>query len=289
MTRRLLFAFVAVLFAVVRLPAQAPELTVMAFNIRYAHTTPPNLWPDRREAVRRVILDSGADIIGMQEALWRQVADIDEDLPDDFEWIGEGRDGGSRGEYMAVFYKASRFEPIEYDHFWLSANPGIVGSRVDGACCPRMVTWVRFRDIPSGQEFYFVNTHFDNQSQAARELGSALLLERVSRFDRGLPVIVTGDFNAAALRNPVYDALVTSGAFSDTWTVTEEAEPTFGTGHGFRGPEASAGGARIDWILSRGPVEALDTEIRVDNLNGQYPSDHFPVTARVRLIPRPAR
>src|SRR5690606_23754044 len=34
--------------------AQAQDLRVMAFNIRYAHTTPPNLWDDRRAAVRQV-------------------------------------------------------------------------------------------------------------------------------------------------------------------------------------------------------------------------------------------
>ncbi|MQA91576.1 MAG: endonuclease [Gemmatimonas sp.] len=256
----------------------------MAFNIRYAHTTPPNLWPDRRAAVRQVILESGADIVGMQEALWQQVTDIDRDLPDDFEWIGLGREGGSRGEYMAVFFRASRFEPVEYDHFWLSESPATIGSHSWGNNLPRMVTWVRFRDRSTEREFYFVNTHFDHESQPSRERSAELLLERVADFDPSLPVIATGDFNSAANRNPVYGMLVAPDAFRDTWTETNEDEPPFGTGHGFRGPEASAGGDRIDWILVRGPVEALASEIRVDHLNGQYPSDHFPVTARVRLL-----
>lgn len=282
MTRRFLLALIALLLGAPQLVAQAPEFTVMAFNIRYAHTTPPNLWPDRREAVKQVILDSGSDIIGTQEALWRQVADIDRDLPEDFEWIGLGREGGSGGEYMAVFYRASRFEAVEYDHFWLSDTPATMGSRSWGNTLPRMVTWARFRDLPSGQEFYFVNTHFDHQSQPSRERSAQLLLERVAEFDPELPVIVAGDFNAEALQNPVYLALVAPGAFQDTWTATNEAEPAFGTSHGFRGP--TAGGRRIDWILTRGPVETLASEIRLDHLNGQYPSDHFPVTARVRLL-----
>ena len=42
--------------------AQQTDLNVMAFNIRYAHTTPPNLWSDRRAAVRQVIVDSTGDV-----------------------------------------------------------------------------------------------------------------------------------------------------------------------------------------------------------------------------------
>lgn len=108
--------------------AQANDLRVMAFNIRYAHTTPPNLWEDRRQAVRDVIVESGADIVGVQEGLYRQVVDMNADLPD-FTWIGLGREGGSRGEFMAVFYRPIRLVPIEFDHFWLSDTPDRIGSR----------------------------------------------------------------------------------------------------------------------------------------------------------------
>src|SRR5690606_41344847 len=81
------------------------ELKVMTFNIRYAHTNPPNLWPDRRAAVREVIVESGADLVGTQEGLYQQIVDMDRDLPD-FEWIGVGREGGSQGAVMGSFYRA---------------------------------------------------------------------------------------------------------------------------------------------------------------------------------------
>ena len=283
MTRRFLVTLIGLLLGTPQLSAQAgaPEINVMTFNIRYAHTTPPNLWPDRRELVSRVVVDTDTDIVGMQEVLWQQLKDIDTDLPDDYKWIGLGREGGSRGEFMAVFYKSSRFDPIEYDHFWLSDTPMVVGSEVEGACCPRMITWIRFRDLPSGREFYFVNTHLDNSSQPARDLGARLLIEGVAKFDPTLPVIVTGDFNSAAASSPVYQMLVTNGPFRDTWTETHEGEPPIGTSSRFQGPQP--GGRRIDWILTVGAVQPLATEIRTDNENGQYPSDHFPVTARVEL------
>ena len=262
--------------------AQEHDLRVMAFNIRYAHTTPPNLWEDRRAAVRQVIVDSGADIIGTQEGLYRQIVDMDADLPE-FDWIGLGREGGSHGEFMAIFYRPERFEPLEFDHFWLSDTPDRIGSSSWGNQIPRMVTWVRFLDRQSEREFYFVNTHFDHQSQPAREQSATLLLERVADFDPELPIILTGDFNANAPDNPAYRALTAGDAFSDTWVEQHEAEPEFGTYHDFQGMENAAGRARIDWVLTRGPVETIEADIVTSSLDGQYPSDHFPVTARLRF------
>ena len=61
------------------------------------------------------------------------------------------------------------------------------------------------------------------------------------------------------------------------------AEPEIGTFHGFEGVEAAAGRARIDWILTRGAVETIESEIITTEVNGQYPSDHFPVTATLRF------
>lgn len=270
------------LLCVSPLTAQDADLSVMTFNIRYAHTTPPNLWPDRRAAVAEIIHADLPDVIGTQEGLYSQIADMATDLPE-YEWLGLGREGGSRGEYMAIFYRANRLVPIEYDHFWLSDTPATIGSHSWGNSLPRMVTWVRFRDRSTNREFYFVNTHFDHQSQPARERSAQLLLERVAAFDSALPVIVTGDFNSAAAQNPVYHLLTAPGTFSDSWAETHEAEPEIGTYHDFQGLASARGNGRIDWILTRGPIEALDTVILTDSYNGQFPSDHFPVISRMRF------
>ena len=69
----------------------------------------------------------------------------------------------------------------------------------------RVVAWVRFSDLSDGgREFYVRNTNLDHVSQYARERSADLLSETNARFDRSLPVVVTGDFNAAAHDNPVY-------------------------------------------------------------------------------------
>jgi endonuclease/exonuclease/phosphatase family metal-dependent hydrolase len=257
-------------------------LDLMTFNLRYAHEEPPDLWPDRRPVVRWVIERWAPDIVGTQEGLYQQLVDMEADLPD-YRWVGLGREGGSHGEFMAVFYRKERFTSLEFDHFWLSVTPRVIGSRSWGNRVRRMVTWVRFRDERDGGEFYLVNTHLDHEVQYSRERSAELIVRTVRDFDPALPVVLLGDFNAPAGSNPVYDLLTGPGGFTDTWCALGLEEPPFGTYHAFRGPAGAEGHGRIDWVLTRGAVEPLAAALVTDEHYGQYPSDHFPVTARVRV------
>lgn len=253
----------------------------MTFNIRYAHTEPPDLWHDRLPVISEMIERRRPDIIGTQEGLYHQIRDLETRLPA-YDWIGTGRDGGSRGEFMAVFYRKDRLEPLDYDNYWLSDSPELAGSRTWGNNYPRMVTSVRFRDRVRGGEFTLVNTHFDHEVQHSRERSAALILERLAPIAKAMPVILVGDFNAGAGENPVYSLLTGPGGFTDSW-VTVGNPDTLGTFHGFKGAAAAIGQRRIDWILLRGPAAVVSSEIVTDTRGAQLPSDHFPVVARVRL------
>jgi endonuclease/exonuclease/phosphatase family metal-dependent hydrolase len=258
--------------------ASTAGLVVMTYNLRYASNTPPNDWPARRPLVREVIAQSNPDVIGTQEGVYSQLRDLAQDLPG-YDWIGLGREGGSRGEFMAVYYRRDRLEPLAYDHFWLSDTPDMVGSATWGNRYRRMVTSVHFRDRRTGREFHFWNTHFDHEVQVARERSAGLIRERVGALTDGLPVVLAGDFNAGAGANPAYTALVGDGFFQDTWPLARERR---GAGYGtFNDFGASPGGGeRIDWILVRGEALAVAaSEIVTLVRDGQYPSDHFPVVA----------
>ena len=41
--------------------------------------------------------------------------------------------------------------------------------------------------------------------------------------------------------------------------------------------------ARIDWILVGGPIQVQSAETILFNEAGHYPSDHFPVAARIEI------
>jgi endonuclease/exonuclease/phosphatase family metal-dependent hydrolase len=260
----------------------AEELRVMTFNLRYDHTDPPHLWPDRRPVVRELFERWSPDLVGTQEGEYHQLVQMREDLPG-YQWIGLGREGGSHGELMAVFYRHERFVPLEFDHFWLSETPERMGSRSWGNRVPRMVTWVRFRDRVSARELYVLNTHLDHRVEESRVRSAELIVERLERLDPELPLVVTGDFNAPALASAVYERLVGAGPLHDVWSALGKEEPPLGTYHGFDGLATDGSRGRIDWILTRGSVEALESEVVTHSRAGQYPSDHFPVLARLRL------
>jgi endonuclease/exonuclease/phosphatase family metal-dependent hydrolase len=258
-------------------PPGTNSLVVMTFNLRYASPNPPNAWPQRRPVVKACLEKTAPDLIGTQEGLYSQLKDIAADLPD-YTWIGLGREGGSRGEFMAVFYRHARFEPLEYDHFWLSDTPNIVASSTWGNTVRRMVTWVRFRDRHADKEFFFWNTHLDHQVQGAREKAASLIRDRVDALKARQPILLVGDFNAVAGVNPAYEILVNPNGFADTWTLARDRrQDNLNSFHNFQGPKT--GGQRIDWILCRGDFTVLSTEIVTYSQDGQYPSDHFPVLA----------
>jgi endonuclease/exonuclease/phosphatase family metal-dependent hydrolase len=277
----LLLSDIRAMFALWAAASEDISLRVMTFNLRYASTTPPNAWPARRPIMRDCIRNVAPDLIGTQEGLYPQLKDLAADLPG-YEWIGLGREGGSKGEFMAVFYRVDRLEPMAYDHFWLSDTPAVVGSSTWGNTNRRMVTWVRFRERRSSREFFFWNTHLDNDVELARQKGAALIVERADQLKTDLPIILTGDFNSTAGGSQAYDILVKNGNFADTWTsAAERANEKLSTFHGYKPPVEAA--VRIDWILTRGPVAVQKIEVVAYSAGGQYPSDHFPVAASLTL------
>lgn len=260
-------------------------MKVMTFNLKFATLQPPNSWEQRRPVTRELILQTSPDIIGTQEGLYHQLCDIQSDCPA-YDWIGLGREGGSHGEFCAIFYKRSRFKLLEFDHFWLSDTPKTIGSITWGHHCVRMTTWARFLDRGSQEEFYVFNTHLDHEIQMAREKGARLILERMKiDINPNLPIILTGDFNAAARANPAYDMFINDGSFKDAWYLAESHPgKDYGTWHEYKEPIPN--GPHIDWILLRGDWECSSASVIDFNINGQYPSDHFPVLCNITLNKR---
>lgn len=253
----------------------------MSYNLRYASAQPPNAWPERRPAMRELIRREAPDLIGTQEGVYPQLRELASDLLD-YDWIGLGRDGGSRGEFMAVFYRRDRFEPLAFDHFWLSDTPSVIASTTWGHSNRRMVTWVRFRDRASGREFEFWNTHFDHQVEDARQRAALLIRDRLALTDPNVPLLLVGDFNCAAGASRAYTILTEEAGLADTWTLAaRRRNEDFNTFNGFL--PVVRGSIRIDWILARRPLAVSQAAIVDHDGRAAVPSDHFAVTATVRF------
>jgi endonuclease/exonuclease/phosphatase family metal-dependent hydrolase len=93
-----------------RTGADALELRVMSFNIRYGSANDgENHWKNRREMVFDVFRNHRPDIVGVQEALDFQIAEIRKAVTK-YGQIGVAReDGKTDGEYSAILYPSDHF------------------------------------------------------------------------------------------------------------------------------------------------------------------------------------
>jgi endonuclease/exonuclease/phosphatase family metal-dependent hydrolase len=256
------------------LPASAETLRVLSFNVRYANPRDgANIWENRKDLLMRTVRDADPDLMGTQELLKPQGDDIASALPE-FTWFGVGRRGDSTDEHMGVFYRKDRLTLLNSGNFWLSETTHIPGSISWNMSLPRMVTWGRFR-TKAGKEFILLNTHFAHRAQdeEARRKSAQHIANRIRSMDADLPVVITGDFNAPA-GGETYNILVP--LLRDAWKEARKKSGPEGTFHGFSG---KPGEARIDWILYRGPWEALESHCLTTHEGSRYPSDHFPILA----------
>jgi|SRR5688572_26040489 len=261
-------------------------LTVMSFNIRYGTANDgENHWKQRREFLLDVTREAGADLIGLQEALDGQIRELLDALPH-YAVVGVGRDDGrTRGEYAAILYRRDRFRVSDAGTFWFSDTPEVIASRSWGNSITRICTWARFVDR-DGRAFWHYNVHLDHQSQPSRERSAALLAERIAaRRVPDEPAIVTGDFNAGETNPAVTRLTAPQGdlpaMYVDTFRVRHPDENIAGTFNGFK--FGTTTGDKIDYVLVPPGTEVLDAAIIRTSRDDRYPSDHFPVIARIVL------
>jgi endonuclease/exonuclease/phosphatase family metal-dependent hydrolase len=259
---------------------QAREpITVLSFNIRYGTAKDgENEWTRRRAMVFDLLREQDADLIGLQEALDFQIDEIVAAAPG-YATIGVGRDdGGARGEFAAILFRKSRFRVAEAGTFWLSDTPTVPGSKTWGNDITRICTWARLIDR-DGRGFFLYNVHLDHQSQPSRERSTQLLRERIdARSFTTDPVLVTGDFNVGEA-NPALKTLL--GPFVDTFRAVRPHEKPAGTFTAFK--FGNVEGDKIDYILAQPDTDVMHADILRFSREQRYPSDHFPVVARVRL------
>lgn len=254
-------------------------IRVMTYNIRFDNPNDgDNVWGNRKEKVATLIRFHKADIFCLQEALYNQVQFIDEAFPN-FEYYGIGRDDGELdGEFSPIFYNKTRFKIIERGTFWLSEKPWVVGSLGWFAQLPRIVTWIKFMDLSLAQEFYVYNTHFDHDSQLARDNSAKLISKKISELDPGLPVILCGDFNDRPGTTPYKNITDTSNVVLMSDPIHSTKYPPLGPSFTFVGMDfRGMFGNRIDYIFVNQLVKVNYHAIISENHDGIYPSDHLPV------------
>lgn len=254
----------------------APTLTVMTFNVRLPVASDGlNAWEHRAPLFARTVAAADPDIMSTQELFQRQGDDIVRALPR-YRWFGRDRRGSHGDEHMGIFYRPDRLTLLDHGDFWLSDTPDVPASITWGHPLPRMVNWGRFQ-TRDGRRFVALDTHFPyrKEDESAREKAAALIVARLPAIAKNDPVVLLGDFNTTPATHT--HAILTAALKDARETVATPRGPAE-TFHDFTGKPDR----RIDWILTRG-LRVQDVATVTQHEGALYPSDHFPVLAKLRF------
>mgnify|MGYP005781347653 FL=1 len=271
---------------------QGDVIKVVSFNLRRDFgPRRKNRWETRKELAARMISESDAAIIGVQEFLPRMRQDLKEML-EGYSIFGKGRLSGknpNNDEHSDIIIKNNDVEVASCHTFWLSKHPD-VPSRAYFAVYPRICTVAEVKMKKSGRRIRVFNTHFDHVSPLARTFGAKLILEQIHRFNQTdpLPTIVMGDFNASPNSKAVRLMRENLMNYKDVrlQDIYGFLDQLIGnTYHGFKG-KITQKFKPIDYIFVSDDFEVVTASVNTQSYDGAYPSDHYPISAVLRLKPQ---
>ena len=245
------------------------KITAMSYNIRYDTNEGGAA---RMSALASHINKYSPDILGVQEEtpVWKEF--LCSHLDQKYARVGEGRRGASdtreANEATAVYYDTQKFELLHTVTKWLSDTPD-VPSYIEGAHHMRCVTFAVLKCRLDGSKLIYANTHFDCGADAVREAESKCL-SYIRRDFGSLPFIISGDFNFQP-DSPAYN-LVGEGGLLDASRIAPdtEFENTF---HAY-----GKMGVIIDYFFVNEKIKPLVYRVLSEKHNGEYTSDHYPIT-----------
>ena len=244
-------------------------LKAMSFNVWVSSPT-----SERMESVRQTIMHYLPDTIGVQEASPAWMTYLNSAIGDIYDYVGLGRDGGSKGEHSAIFYRKDRFELVETGTKWMSSTPDVV-SKFKESSLPRVFTYAILTEKKSNTDIMVVNTHLEHTSATARNLQVKVLMDFLKDYTE-YPIVLTGDFNANP-ESEVY-SMVTA-QLADSSNVAQKAERHY-TFHNY-----GSASTYIDFaFVSRNSIAVSHYKVITEKMNGMLPSDHYALIIEYRVL-----
>lgn len=251
-------------------------LRVMSFNVMREDLNSEHNWPKRRAGALQMLSVNYPDLMGLQECSWTIRQDI---LAADPTRRAVGvsvfgtESGYTKESSNSIIYRSDVLQVLKSGMFWLSDTPDKV-SNTWNADKPRVCTWVKFRVIRTGHEFYHYNAHLHNGTtdliKETRKKSMELILKRIAQENvENLPVIVTGDHNTT--ENVLSELYSPAGFISARQSLVTDDGRTFNS----FGETATA---VIDHIYMSAELTPSRFWVDRDPYAGiTYISDHYPV------------
>jgi len=221
------------------------NLRVMTFNLLTSTKQKRrHPWRLRRRNIARIFEQWQPDVVGTQEANFRQLKELSDLLPN-YDFLGEGNLGSSMAHsdsnwYCATFYRRDRIRPMDpsggSEALWLSPTPEVPASQFHLGTRPRLVTWNNFEIIGTAQPFVFGTTHLEAVNSWHRHRSVAQIRQHVSQkmeeLGDNIPLFLTGDFNAVSKSSEIK-------ALSDQERPNEPLFDAWAEAHGGDTPEGA--------------------------------------------------
>lgn len=233
-------------------------------------------WQYRADKVLAGINYHDWDILSLQELRPSQLADLS--TLTQYAGIIAERDGDGQGEGIGLYYKKAQFDLQESGSFWLSLTPDEPSIHPD-AEYSRLCVWGVLTD-KEGKSLLVIGTHLDNRSEIARFEGMTVIIEELSdQIDR-YPTLLMGDLNAKKTER-VHSYL--EKLFLDA--KEHGQSPHYGPKGSYQNFEYDMPWEEleeIDYIYTKG-FTVLKTACLTDSCDRRFPSDHFPLEAKLRI------
>lgn len=277
--------------AMQRAGANKPQkLRLMTYNMLYnAQDAEEKLpfkhrWENRKSRLLEYLAYAKADVIGSQELQEDQIQEVILGLGPSWGYFGEPtRKNEGRTDTNAIFYNKNRIELIVSKTIPYKDDQ-----------CENAFTYCYFKDRLTNRKFAVLNTKL-SWSSPDRRLAEAIQLNEISNQCDD-PIIVLRDFNLYPFilhkHNIFFDGdyveqVITGknlkdakrisafGHFGPLCSITNSKD----TLEPFAGPYLT--GFILDRIFVNDQIEVYAHGIDTAKVDGEFPSDHFPIIAEV--------
>lgn len=276
------------------LPVKDPKsIRAMSYNIRMApcaeDANTENSWDYRLPKVNMILNKYTPDIIGIQEVSSIQMRSLEEsDYHVRYKFVGKYPTKEPIESGLGIIYNSEKLILLSKLHItWLNESQVKSGGPAwDGSSYERYVIYAKFKNIATGNDFWFMTTHFDHLGTKARQESAKIVMGIAEKLDA--PTLITGDFNCfpQAGGQELYQTL--SCGFETIKDSGKIAGSVFGVPGSWIGWDYDIykqrkGYAKYDFIFVKGISKVLQHGIIDDQVwdssfqKELYPSDHRPV------------
>jgi endonuclease/exonuclease/phosphatase family metal-dependent hydrolase len=258
----------------------------MLYNIQAAEDKLPakHRWSSRKLRLLEYLAFTKADIIGSQELQEDQLQELQDILRANYSCYGvRTREKEGRTDINAIFFNPHRLELIDSKTIFYQEKSGENG-----------FTYCYFRDKLLNKKFSVINTKLTWGltwgALKKREAEAKELSQYVRFLPSNEPIVVLGDFNTIPLLDGMFiEKILTKYHLRDakSQSIFEHCGPSCSLTHSnilltpFTGPELR--GFILDHIFINDCATAFVHGIDTAKVNGEFPSDHFPVVTDLFL------